>query len=100
MGECVTTAIVAAVYDRRFLFFNRFGALFLPQGRLRAPLQHKSRSCHTDPTEEQRWLMRQMNLVDRQIERKTYLLLRMERDLPRPEAQETLPGTAETPPEP
>ncbi len=37
----MTTAAVAAVYDRRSLFFNRFGAH-------RAPLQQKNRICHTD----------------------------------------------------
>ncbi len=39
-----------------------------------------------------------MNLVNSQIERKTDLLLRQ--DLCGPEAQETQPGTAETPSEP
>ncbi len=60
-GDCVITVLVVAVYDRRSLFLNRSGVHS-------TPLQHKSRSCHADSTKGQRWLMRQMNLVDRQIE--------------------------------
>jgi hypothetical protein len=43
---------VAAVYDRRARSFNTLGAPFVPQGRLRAPLQREKASCHTDSTGE------------------------------------------------
>ncbi len=40
------TDALAVVCDRRPLFFNRFGATFLLQGRLRAPLQRQNRTFH------------------------------------------------------